>query len=261
MKTRFLKRLACGAMLLLAGALLTACGGPGASEESAQKLEYPGLHWNDTPEAVIQALDLEEEPVEGEDGNTCSLLAEEADFFGGQARVLFRFMRSMDEGDAPYGLSRIEASFSEGTDMDAVLAEMTRLYGEGSQTRPSQFDIREGELVDSTPKQSGISGYNWPGQEPFNYILDPNEHTLYWGLSGQSAIPEGVTAQSCAPMFERGDTPVSEEVVSQWLEQTPMVELYWTDAYVLEDRTTTKANYRVMFNAETLVFLAQNYSE
>lgn len=261
MRTRFFKRLACGVMLLLVSVILSACGGPGASEESALKLEYPGLHWNYTPEAVIEALELETEAVENEDGKTCVVQAEEMDFFGGQARVLFRFMRGADGTDTPYGLSRIEAHFSEDTDMDAVLTELTQLYGEGSQIRPRQFDIRDGELVDFTPQQKGTSGFNWPGSEPFSYILDPNEHTLYWSVNGQTAIPEGVNAQSCAAIFARDTAPVSQEVVSQWLEQTALVELSWTDAYVLEDRETTKDNYCVTFNADMLVYLAQNYSE
>lgn len=264
MKHRVISALTALLSILMAVSL-TACGGGKDSQADPSLLEFPGLGWNDTPEAVLEAMKLDQEHIavnqsaEGSSERNLWLVeAEDVPCFGGSAKVRFWFTQYLGtETENPLGLSRIEIYYSEDADMDAVRDELTRLYGEGSQKAPGLYMIEKNELVDRAPKQEGTMTVNWPGESPFSYKLSPNEHKLYWADSGKNLLPDGMDEKSCAPLFDNGGKPVSEDVVSQWLEQTALVQLSWTDAYVLEDGGL-KPNHQVIFDGNQFVALMQN---
>ena len=99
------------------------------SDAPEDQLAFPGTKWNMTPEELIDSLDLAEDAYEiSQEDNFYSIVVRNLPIFGTAADTGFEFLVSED-GQVG-GLYHIQINFSEETDMEAVLAEMTKLYGE-----------------------------------------------------------------------------------------------------------------------------------
>lgn len=89
-------------------------------------LEYPDTHWNDTPEAVVEALDIQEsqilqnEAVESDAGASAEewvLVASGLDCLGtASLQTQFRFINYGGESGR-YGLAYVRVIFPEQTDI------------------------------------------------------------------------------------------------------------------------------------------------
>ena len=252
------------AAAMLAGGLV-ACETGQLSAWSTQLLEFPGTHWNDTPEAVLEALGITQEQITADETYTWedmqanairTIAADHIACFGGTANVLLRFVQHL--ADSPFGLFRVELRFPDGTDMGAVKAKMTELYGAGSQEEPYTYDLRDGEVSPINPHQSGTMTVSWlPDQELFTYRLSPNEHKEYWVARGRDLIPEELDEAAFAAALVSVGNARSEEVVSQLLEQMTLAGASWTDAYVLEDGSLKENNVVILGGAD-YVYLRQN---
>lgn len=242
--------------------LLTACGGQ-ASGGEARLLEFPGLHWNAPPEEVMGTLGLTEEQLEtaqlttgGPDIQGWMVQARDVPCFGAPATVTFQFEQFLGEGlENQLGLNQIYLDFPEDTDMAAVLAEMTELYGAGSQLKPEDYALRDGAVVQEPFTQKGTTSFSFNGKTR-TYDLSPNEHTLYWGVRGRFLLPDDAANQAAAYFSSPAGSPVTEEAAEQWLDLTTLAQVSWSDAKVLRDGSLLRNN-RVILNGRMLVYILQ----
>lgn len=243
--------------------LLTACGSRGPAPEEPALLAFPGASWNAPMEDVIESLGLTEEKIqwqglvrETETVNLWGLRAEDVACLGGKAAAEFQFLQYLGPDlDNHPGLSRVSLEFQEGTNMDTVLKELTRFYGEGSQERSPLYGIQGGEVVSSALPQEGVMRVNLPDGTSFTCRRTPNEHNLYWEARGRSLLPEDIEAKVGALFSGSGDPP-SQETVRQFLDQAALVELSWSDGYLLEDGGV-RPNNRVVFDGQMYLDLIQ----
>lgn len=243
--------------------LLTACSSQGPTPEEPALLEFPGVSWNTPMEDVIESLGLTEEQIqwrglvqETETVSLWGLRAEGVACLGGTAAAEFQFLQYLGpELDNHPGLSKVSLEFQEGTNMDTVLKELTRFYGEGSQERPPLYGIQGGKVVSSAIAQEGVMRVNLPDGTSFTCRRTPNEHNLYWAARGRSLLPEGIEA-SIGALFSGSGDPPSQETVLQFLDQAALVELSWSDGYLLEDGSV-HPNDKVVFDGQMYLDLIQ----
>ena len=130
------------ALVAVLACLLAACSFGGKAEEEPEPLpassmmEFPGLHWNDTPEAVMEALGITEADFlqsseEHEDDlDIFSFLIEDYPLYGATAQyVIFRFVQYVGTGHG-MGLYRVEVCYPDDMeDFGAVRDELSRQFG------------------------------------------------------------------------------------------------------------------------------------
>lgn len=250
---------------LLAGGLVS-CETNQSSAWTSDLLEFPGTRWNDPAETVLESLKLDPEQIiadesSDEDGkdNMRTIVVEGISCFGGTANAVLRFVRYAESGaDQPHGLFRVELIFSDDTDMDAVKAELTRLYGEGSQEKREYHYIRDGKVVTMAPQQDGVASI-WPWEEEqYSYLRTPNEHSLYWQVYGKDLLPEELDEGEIAAKYAQANNPATADVVSQWLDQVTLAQMTWTDGYVLTDGSI-KTHNMVTFEGSPYTSLVYHY--
>lgn len=229
----------------------------------AKLLEPQGLHWNASAEEVLEALGIteavsDEEIVREDGGRDRVIRAGGVSFFGNTGDAELIFTQNSSASDQPAGLCRITLSFPDGTDMRAVLKQMTQLYGDGSQLQPDDYVIDVNGQVSRMPSgQRGTFTVPQPDGTSRTYLLEPSEHKIYWAARGNALLAEDTTAGAVSGLAERG---IASEPAAELLDKMILVSLSWSEGNVLEDGTVEPHN-QVRFDGRGLVFALQTALE
>lgn len=173
------------AVLLLGMILLTACTNTRKTEQ-AKNLEFPGLTWGMTPEEVLEVFQTEKEDslLYNENSLIVGFGIPDIELFGQKAkRVFFTFVdfssfenmpKKEDIKEEGRRLCRIQAEYSQDTDMKPVKEHMEQTYG-ATISEYYPFD-------------------KWMGSNGEYMRLQPwkeSESVKYWGSSTlENTIPE-----------------------------------------------------------------------
>jgi len=118
---------------------------PEGAAEPSPLMEYPGLHWNDSPEAVMESLGITEEDFleSGEDPESCytkMFVIGDVPLYGHTAQyVIFNFYQRA--GHEP-GLARVQVCYPDDLeDFGAVRDDLTRQYGPADEESGSVMQI------------------------------------------------------------------------------------------------------------------------
>ena len=125
-------------------------------------LEFPGIKWNSTPEEVKTALGLTDKQIVADEAGiedegayqpeyeTWNLFATDFSFLDYKAvGAHFIFIRSPGH---EFGLMRVQLYLPEDIDMEAVKANISTIYGEGSDEDSPFFTFdKDGNLVENEP--------------------------------------------------------------------------------------------------------------
>ncbi|MDE7218941.1 MAG: M56 family metallopeptidase, partial [Oscillospiraceae bacterium] len=257
--------------VLLAVCLLVSCsfGGRDAGTnrtDPSQLLEFPGLHWNDSVETVIEALGITEEQIlengvlAGED--VWCLAAGDIPGFGGTAeKAYFNFERY--EG-SEWGLYSVRLDYPNDADFGAVREEMARQYGPGSESSADSYSFTSGGALQITqPAQSDFQQQlmlGIYGQEMMDRRSEirgrPGSHSWHWSLES-AALPEEFLLRAPGWLAENSYTPVPLETAQEYFRLEPMVRVFWTDAAPLNwSRLSTTLN-QVCLDASSYVYFLQ----
>lgn len=182
-----MKRIAVS-LLVLTILLLSACQTLPAPlpDAPAKLMEFPGLQWNMSPDAIMEALNLQEsdliEVLEDEEQDFYNIAVKgEAlgELFGGKVdRAIFNCL-DIHEGEnaGTYGLLRVDVFYKDDTDMAIVQEKITERYGEESTFKSFHWE------------ESGTKEFDvYP--EKITYVLIPHESTsdgpyFYWASEGK----------------------------------------------------------------------------
>ena len=233
-------------------------------------LEFPGTHWNDTPQAVMEALQITEEQIllneavtTESEGSTdeWSLVVSGLPCMGVNAlQAQFRFIRCEDRG-TDYGLAYVRVIYPEDTDMQAVKASLTERYGGDTQEVRPQYDLRDGTIEDSTGKNRGTLTIN--GETVVRDYPGDQVHNLYWlaGISGPDYFSRETQGNIVAFFTGREHDPIEEDAVLQWLELEPLSYIRWSDDanQVFRDDNPYLTANEVFFSGQQLVMLRQMF--
>ena len=249
----------CGILSLM---VLLALGAASCGQETASRpelLEPPGLHWNASVDETLDALSiddaniiLDEETAAAGGGPSRTIIASGVSFWGEETEVRLLFTQNNPDTNSPPGLGRVSVTFPADADMQAIQAQMTKTYGEGSQSRPDDYHIGIDGTVQITPKSKTIRVLQKDGSTR-DYLLDPSEHTIYWAAGGKSFLSEDVITGMTNYLVEQGAGPESAD---ELIGKKPLVFLSWSDGNVLVDGTLDPQN-QVQFDGRTLVQFIQ----
>lgn len=214
-------------------AAMTGCaaGQPEAETTGAAMLEYPGLHWNDTPEQVIAQLGLTEDQIIANDSmedtayaSQWVLAAENVDFMGyNLTHVEFSFIGFYDE---PCGLTSIIGCFGEDEDMDAVRSSLVSYYGPYTETHPESYIIHDNKLESSSEMNEGVISRAEDG-----HVLQPSQTAVYW-----AAMPDGQITKDMREEMYRMHEEVygvsDHEMVDQYLDLNPLARITCDEHFI-----------------------------
>ena len=233
--------------------LLAACafgGGSGGTQDSLP--EYPGLHWNDSPAAVMEALGITEEDFlstmkQDEAGGSCRTFAfdlENPAFDPAAQYAAFHFSQYADTGHG-LGLDMVTMSYPDDPDdmeaFDALREELARQYGRAGELDNSPYtaDVIERSLDDQHSKREidAIVGRDHLSQwEALQNQSGP--HYFFWD-AGTDALPKD-QAEALTELSQGGQHAASG---FQFAPEFPtMVRVSWTDRS-LEEYTFNQITY------------------
>lgn len=259
MKKKLIAVLAIAVMLV---SVLVACQRHEKPDESAdlRLLEFPGTHWNDTPETVIAALDISEEqilenqavPNEADTvSETWSLVVSGLKCLDAATdQTAFTFVRYNGEGD--YGLAYVKVTLPEDADLQSMAAAVTDHYGVASTDTLPRYDLTDGGVEDITHRDWGSLSVDEAG-----------EHT-YWlaGVTGTSYLSEE-QQQKVIDVYTRSEiTSASPETITQFMELEPLSYILLSDcgnALARSSGEDVSPNVLV-FSGQQLLFLTRYFS-
>lgn len=255
---------------------LTACGkyNPGISV-----LEFPGVKWNSTPEEVKTALGLTDKQIVADEAGiedesayqpeyeTWNLFATDFSFLDYKAvGAHFIFIRYPGH---EFGLMRVQLYLPEDIDMEAVKANISTIYGEGSDEDSPFFTFdKDGNLVENEPalyyrsdkdgnlipvkKENATAGFPY-------YWFSTTKGTEYFSAEAQERYIEDALD---------GDTLITREAALEYLEKQPLVEISCrtknTNA-ALNEKSENPSPYitgnKVIFAANQLIHTLQKYGK
>lgn len=131
--------------------------------ENAKLMEFPGLHWFDSPETVKETLGIttgDMEDLTEPEAFSYSILWKPENFRLFDQRVhsiIFRFHDYQEEGN--YRLCTVTVHYPDDADMDGVRKNITRYYGEPAE-RYTELDVA-GQIAAKTVEVSE-NGTAWP---------------------------------------------------------------------------------------------------
>ena len=249
------------AVILCAAAAVCILTNP--KEERPAQLEYPGLEWNMSPEEVKQKLGITEEMIVQEettvpeamgDSYRYAFKLENVECFGAQAGTfILHFVDTTGTGKY-LGLSQIIIYYPDGqdgtvTDMAAVRARLTELYGE------YDSEITYFEVISETEKTATSKTPNccWvPEARGGEYLSEADiEEIMDYYRKAYELIPalEG---------WERAALESWEKAIRSYpLVQLTCVENYMSSKNWVSSPSDARENgmteYSVRYTAEALV--------
>ena len=150
-------------------------------------VEFPGLHWNDSVETVMETLGITDEDVksgngDGSDGQVFHFILNDVPLYGSTAySAIFRFIRY--PGQERLGLYAVEASYSNAAgEFDAVLDGLKQRYGQETKSTNVVHEVTQAKK-DFMGDQAG----EWEELQKQTGV-----NTIYWE-SGPATLPEGFT--------------------------------------------------------------------
>ncbi len=244
-------------------------------DKAGKLLEFPGLQWNMSPEAIIEALNLQDGDVqeaseyEHQEGVYLLDVKGESlgDLFGGKVDSASFWCYDDHEGEnaGAYGLAQITLTYTEDTDMSVVREKITERYGT---EKPFQYFSLEEEGGWKTYRE--FAGFE-PAKLPydmFSHQVESSEHQFYWASEKKMGdilsddVKAGYLEQLMSVHNTIEDFPESfetmmKEHVAVYIQMIdgPIWEKSWAED---EDPITTK---RVMFDARYLVWPMQKFGD
>lgn len=209
-------------------------------------LEFPGTHWNETPEDVRAALGLFEDQIladEAQDADVPEwcLGVTDLECLGDVANsAVFRFIQNPRADH--YGLYSVTIYFPEDSDMVAIQGELAELYGPGSAEYSNGYSLEQGMVSENdTAKYVKEGGMYWTAER-----------------NGLRDLPQSLI-DNLVDFYAQVNDPADEEAVKKWLEREPLARIGWRcDANAELGHTTPN---RVIFNGGTYVWLQQCFGE
>lgn len=261
------------AAVALAACVLVSCAFGGtdaapAETEPSQLMEFPGLHWNDSVETVLDTLGITQDQIleQGElndDSDSWGVVAENVPGFGAAAeKAYFYFQRY--EGSA-WGLYSIRLDYPNDEDFGAVREELIRQYGPGSETPAETYSFTDGgsfhadQAAQTGPglEQMMLDIY---GQETMDRRAEirkqPGPHSWYWSPDS-SVLPEEFLTRAPAWLAENRPDSISLETAREYFQLQPMVRVVWTDAAPLNWARLSTTFHQVCLDASEYVFFLQ----
>ena len=219
-------------------------------------LEFPGLKWNDTPEQVMEKLDLSADqilenamanPGENTGYDIWNLTITDLEFMGSQAdRVQFLFIRYPD---CNYILMRVQLYLAEDTDMNALRAELMEIYGDGTTDPRPNYIFTDGKIQESnTDRQSSGDG---------------SQHYWYAAVTGTDVL----SAQAVERYAEHtaGSTVYEDKQAAiEYLDLVPVAQLCCATgdgAVSLLEGTEAASSNVVIYSADHMVQCLQRFEE
>lgn len=215
------------ASLLLVCGLLSSCGS--APQEAGAQLCLPGLEWGQPMDEALKALDTSLEALSSED------YALDEEYGGGRVRLRdreifgqksaemiltfatdFYYIDPEKYADRKNGfLCEVRISYPEDADMDAVLAEMKKSFGEPAET---------------------VETYSTYEELPTEYTSD--DHNQYWAGPAISQVVDEAHQKTLRENEEfaaaliptQSDSSIDDAVWENYL-KTPVSTARWSDDY------------------------------
>ena len=218
-KTRYLSLFT--AVLLLCG-ILSACN----SAPQSAGLCLPGLEWGQSVDEALTALGASQEEL-GEDfysetgGSSYAILRDQEVFGQKSAEIMLLFGSAYaspeNTQETVSTLTQVTISYPDDADMDAVLAEMKKSFGEPAET---------------------VETYSTYDELPTEYTSDDNNQ--YWAgpaireaVDGehQKTLRETEEFAAALGMPEEYDTAIDDAIWKNYL-KTPVSTARWSTNYV-----------------------------
>lgn len=215
------------ASLLLVCGLLSSC--VSAPQEAGAQLCLPGLEWGQPMDEALKALDTSLEALSSED------YALDEEYGGGRVRLRdreifgqksaemiltfatdFYYIDPEKYADRKNGfLCEVRISYPEDADMDAVLAEMKKSFGEPAET---------------------VEIYSINKELPIEW--DSNDHNQYWAGPAISQVVDEAHQKTLRENEEfaaaliptQSDSSIDDAIWENYL-KTPVSTVRWSDNY------------------------------
>lgn len=248
------------ASLLLVCGLLSSCGS--APQEAGAQLCLPGLEWGQPMDEALKALDTSLEVLSSED------YALDEEYGGGRVRLRdreifgqksaemiltfatdFYYIDPEKYADRKNGfLCEVRISYPEDADMDAVLAEMKKSFGEPAET---------------------VETYSTYEELPTEYTSD--DHNQYWAGPAISEVVDEAHQKTLRENEEfaaaliptQSDSSIDDAVWENYL-KTPVSTARWSDNYrnditeALEEQHGISTSPNVVILEGSLAFTLQD---
>lgn len=185
--------------------------------EDSGLLEYPGTHWGDAPETVMESLGLSKDGVEQKesDGGCYIGLPGGTYFDVPSAGMVFRFEV---DNNGVYGLTRVEIYYPEEADLAPACAALEKLYGPKAESMTT---------LDRTLNDDGTTLYAMKTDALSEEVLG------FWASEPLSSNFNQADRDAVRKFFcESAEDPMPEEIFQEYWEKEPLVTLQCTnDAY------------------------------
>ncbi len=248
------------ASLLLVCGLLSSC--VSAPQEAGAQLCLPGLEWGQPMDEALKALDTSLEALSSED------YALDEEYGGGRVRLRdreifgqksaemiltfaadFYYIDPEKYADRKNGfLCEVRISYPEDADMDAVLAEMKKSFGEPAET---------------------VETYSTYEELPTEYTSD--DHNQYWAGPAISQVVDEAHQKTLRENEEfaaaliptQSDSSIGDAIWENYL-KTPVSTVRWSDDYrnditeALEEQHGISTSPNVVILEGSLAFTLQD---
>ena len=266
----------------------TTADDPAVEDSRAALLEFPGLEWGMTPEAVKTALELTEEQIvsqkydEGDENeSTCKLSVKNITFLDEEVSLAtFQFRNNGNS----YKLHRIDLYLDENADMNEMNNTLTEAYGEGTGEYYLNYHIDvSGKLQEGKRRGDTELGqmYNMYTKLPeelygdmqiqkdavFGIVEDPEFTVEHWISSAKGAEALSEDGQELIVRFMEETEQADRETVMTWFEKVPLVSIITQNRSLaaamreIEDSPSEESAYvthnQVIFDADTLVYIME----
>lgn len=236
-----------------------------------QLLEYPGVHWNDTPDRVIDVLEISQEQILENQAVT-----DEADTVGEDWSLVVSGLKCLDttsdqtqfvftryHGSGDYGLAYVKVTLPKDTDMQAMEAALTDHYGVSSTDTLPRYDLVDGTVEDITHQDLGELSY--VGEAGEETPLNPGHgENTYWlaGVTGTAYLSEEQQQKVIDAYTHSEIASAPPESVTQWMELEPLAYILLSDnGNALARATGSDVSPNVLiFSGRQLLFLTQYFS-